>query len=152
MQGKTLTKCGIAKAYYPTDADKTMADFTEDIQLYLERVVGVTYLSSFIIRIICTNKKPALVSIEDHLARQNELERQLNGPYLLHNLALPTLHEKAEQIFDHQPKQHQSKYAETNEEVETDETILKTFLEGFHIVDVTSGDYKNIVNGVNAAM
>ena len=59
---------------------------------------------------------------------------------------------KGEQIFGRQPKQNQYNYSETNEEVETDETILKTFLEGFHTVDVTSGDYKNIVNGVNAAM
>ena len=84
-------------------------------------------MGNFIIRILRTNNKPLLVSIEDYLALQNELEHHLDGPYLRHNLALLTLHKKVEQIFDHQPKQHQAKYAETNEEVETDEKILKTF-------------------------
>ena len=49
------------------------------------------------------------------------------GPYLRHNLALLTLHKKTKNIFDHQLKQHKFKYVETNEEVETDETVLKPF-------------------------
>ena len=129
-----------------------MASFTEAIQFYLDIVVGVNYFGTFIIHILRTNKKPVLVSIKDYLAWRNELEIYISVPYLCHNLALPTLHEKGEQIFGRQPKQNQYNYSETNEEVETDETILKTFLEGFHTVDVTSSDYKNIVNGVNAAM
>ena len=70
-------------------------------------ICRVKYLSNFIIRILRTNKEPVLVSIKNYIYRRNEIEFHLSGPYLCHNLALPTLHKKAEQIFDNQPKQHQ---------------------------------------------
>ena len=151
LQSKALTKWGIAKAGYPTNAEKTLADFTEAIQFYLEIVAGVKYLGNFIISILRTKKKPALVLIEDYLAWRNKIKRHIGGPYLFHNLALPTLHEKAEQIYDHQPKQHRAKYAETNEEVETHEAFLKTF-EGCHTANVDIGEYEKVVNGVKAAI
>ena len=106
-QGKYLTQWVIFKAGYWTDADKMMAAFTEAIKFYRERFAGVKYLSNFIIRILRTNKEPVLVSIKNYIYRRNEIEFHLSGPYLCHNLALPTLHKKAEQIFDNQPKQHQ---------------------------------------------
>ena len=80
LQGKALTKWEIVKANYPTDADKMSAYFTEAIQFYLERVAGVKYLGNFIIRILSTNKKPALVSIENYHDWRNELKRHLDGP------------------------------------------------------------------------
>ena len=127
LQRKALTKWGIAKAGYPTDAEKTLADFTEAIKFYLERVAGVKYLGNFIIRFPYTSKKITDLSIEDYIARRNKLKRHIDGPELCHNMVLPPLHENVQQIFDHHPKQHQDKYAETNEEVKTDETVLNFF-------------------------
>ena len=68
LKGKALTKWVIAKASYPTNSDKMLADFTEAIQFHLKRVVEVKYLGNFINRILRTNKKPVLVSIKDYLA------------------------------------------------------------------------------------
>ena len=68
------------KASYPNDADKTLEYFTEAIQFYPKRVAGVKYLGNFIIRILSTNKKPALVSIENYHDWRNELKRHLDGP------------------------------------------------------------------------
>ena len=80
LQGQSLTKWGIVNAGYPTVADKTLEDFTEAIQFYPKRVAGVKYLGNFIIRILSTNKKPALVSIENYHDWRNELKRHLDGP------------------------------------------------------------------------
>ena len=55
-------------------------------------------------------------------------------------------------IFNHQPKQHQAKYVETNEEVDMDETVLKKFFGGCHISNVASGEYQNAVSGVKVAI
>ena len=57
-----------------------------------------------------------------------------------------------EKIFDHQLKQHKFKYVETNEEVETDETVLNTFWGGFHTSNVASGEYAKVVNGIKTTM
>ena len=135
---QALTKWSIVKAIYPTNADKTLTTLTEAIQFDLKRVVGVKYLDNFIIRIIRTNNKPVLVLIKDYIARHNNLDLHLNGPYLCHNLALKTFHKKAEKIFGHHKKQYQARYAETNEEVKTDETPLKTLFGGCHTADVAS--------------
>ena len=67
LQGKALTKWRIVKADYPTNAEKTLADFTEAIKFYLERVAGVKYLGNFIIRFPYTSKKITDLSIEDTL-------------------------------------------------------------------------------------
>ena len=80
------------------------------------------------------------------------IDTNAGGPYLFHNLELPTLHNKAEKIFNHHPNQNQAKYVETNEEVDADETVLKTFSGGCHTADVASGEYVKVVNGVKAAM
>jgi hypothetical protein len=143
LQGKGAAKWKDVLTKYPV-ADRTADTFKDAQRDYLEKVAGVKKLGDFIIRQL-DNRKPATMPMEDYMARRQEWESYLDGGYLRLTFARPTAHQKAEQVFNGQPKAHQEKYAIKNDEVEDDLDALKTFFEGCHVTDVSDGTYANIV-------
>ena len=109
LQGKAVTKWNTVLTEYPIE-DRTVDSFKEAQQKYLERVADVKNLGDILIRQLRNNKKPAAVKLEEYLARRQEWDHHLDSGYLRFTLARATAQEKAEQIFEHQPNSHRTKY------------------------------------------
>ena len=84
------------------------------------------------------------LSIEEYIDRRDEWQRHLDSRYLRVQLSPATAQETAEQVFIHQPRKHQAKYAAKHDEVEPDIEALKTYFYGYHTKDVNNGTFDAI--------
>ena len=126
------------------DADKDDDHFNEAFKDYLEKLVGFPNIGDQVIRQLRVQKKPAMMPYDEFVNRRDQLMDYIKDGWLRCTLAMPTAQEQADQIFLHQPTPHQDKYAENNKTVSTDTDELRTFFEGQHMLDVSSGHYKQL--------
>ena len=117
----------------------------EAIRSYLERVANIKNLGDVLIRQLRLRSKPAATKVDNYVARRQEWMRHIDGGYLNKGLAIPPQQELVEQIFEHQPKSHQRKYAAEHEEVETDLHQLQVFFNGCHAADRSDGTFAKVL-------
>ena len=146
FQGKAQTKW--TKVIAKVDESSRTADTFKDAQKdYLEAIAEIKNLGDCLIRQLRDRSKPAAMALDDYIDRRDEWKRYIDGTdsLLRKTLAMPTDQEWAEQIFSQQPKNHQLKYAEEHEDVETNIDKLKQFFNGCHTRDVGDGTYARVL-------
>ena len=137
LQGKAATMWAKVLEKYDRDLPRTAETFMDALRDYLEEVAGVKFLGDFLLALLEHAKKPAAVPIGGFIDRRDEYLRYYDGGYLRSESARPTAKQLAIQVFKHQPRHHQQKYAHVPHlEVEEDQKALRIFFEGCHDEDV----------------
>ena len=69
LQQKASTKWNDVVANFADDK-RTEENFHKALQLYLEKIADIKYLGDVLIRQLCLRSKPAVMSFDDYIARQ----------------------------------------------------------------------------------
>lgn len=146
LQGKALVKWkDVLSTKHMPVADRTELTFVEALCDYLEAVANQKNLGDCLIRQKRSLKKPVWLDFDEYTAIRQKWETYLDEGLVRTTLSRATDHEKCEEVFVQQPKAHQGKYAEKNDEVESDLDKLKIFFNGCMTADKNDGTYAKIV-------